>query len=278
MGVLLCGPVLRIYIAFPSDVILFSACPRLYKTPHVKRIGQNQPYGVSGPLLEFFPLLKVNMSVTAVCAGAVDLFFIQPDGNLFRILPLPIKPENFFYNVRSPLLRKQAFFPVNPFRSVPIRGDSAGIAALFPLCLLGAFYLDRYISGIHFVGQILQVYTQFIPLRSKAVKMVCNRNEPDPQKGEYFLDIIAGFYVISPESGKILHNNAVYLMQPHVRHQAVKALSLKVGARFTQIAVAVKQHHIRLQPQIIFCNFNLRLDRLIFFIVVVNGEPCVYAH
>ena len=118
----------------------------------------------------------------------------------FRLHKFPV---NILDNLYSIPVRFQFPDPSLPICLIPIRRRTPHIGASRPTLFQGQLALDRRIFGIHIVYQVLDfryhllcaiaLFPCIIPIR--------NRYEADPQKREYFLNIISGFQIISAKPG-----------------------------------------------------------------------------
>ena len=84
--------------------------------------------------------------------------------------------------------------------------------------------------------------------------------------------------MVPAESRKILHNNAVHLPHPHIRHKPLKIIPLEIRAGLAQIAVTVENLHVIMITDKFSAHFQLVIYGLILSVRTVNGKPCIYPH
>ena len=163
--------------------------------------------------------------------------------------------------------------------AVAVGTDFALILAALHLGVLGALGLDGHIATVIFADEILECYVHAagVTLEFAAVKIVADGNEAGMEQREHALDKVAGFNAVSPETGKILDNDAVDLIGPHQLNELLYLRTLKICAA---VPVVDELHDLRVQSfghgsRVLVENKALIFNAQTVVLVILNGEADV---
>ena len=93
-------------------------------------------------------------------------------------------------------------------------------------------HLDRNIAAIFVVHDIFEGHDYVIYRRriANAVDLIVYCNKTNAEEREHRFEIFPRLHVISSETGKILHDHAIYFFTRYIREHPLKIRAVEIGS------------------------------------------------
>ena len=219
-----------ILLVVRNPLVQADANPSLCQISNVHHIAEQirQYMPVPGKLTAFSIVMGNDPSFKSEPSGRRIPFLIQHTTDFFNAYPGRAQFKNLLHNGSNIRVNNEL---TRVFGISPITVGLIGTHKISPPPLLLHRRTDfpGEILCIGIIDQILQRCHKLIGgINVVAVVVVIDRNKADPEERENLFQVVTGFHIVTPQSGQILHNDAVDFAAAGILHHPLELRSVKI--------------------------------------------------